>query len=202
MGENTSPQPEAQAIEPQHVVDVIRYCLREYAVDHDMTTEEMATITIEDLVTWCLLHEIPEVRKEEICGEVAYDGSGSQPAGSHISELAVDAVWQQFQNAYAACKLLFPIWPWITSNRPPLEVGVAKMEVSVSFLFRDDTAMAISMPSELQEKPLHGGFLAALLYSKAMEAVNTIVKDGLDELRREYALPIQCSAPPEQGQAG
>lgn len=194
MNEISNPDPEAQAenIVPQHIVDILRYCLRQYGVFHEMTTEDMTSITIEDLVNWCKVRRYPVAHKEAIC-EHTYDGSGSQPAGSRIAAEAVDTVWKQLQNPFAAVKLLMPIWPWILEKRPPLACRPVMMELTLSLVFPNRTAVQISIATRFDDKPMTSGFLAALVYDQALGQANNLAINGVDAIREQHAQP--CAIP-------
>lgn len=173
-------------VELQHVIDILRYCLRQYAVEHEITTDQFGTITIDVFVEWCKREGMPKIDVDTIT-EPRYGGDGMQPQGSQISREAVNVVWEQLQNPYAAVKLLMPIWPWLTDKSPPLEVNPEAMEVVVIFHFRNNTDLQISVGTPFNDKPIHSGFLASLVYDQAINIVQSIAVNGLDAMRKKYA---------------
>lgn len=192
MTDNTESKPEAKEIEPQHVVDILRYCMRQYAVAHNLDTEQIAAVTIEDLVTWCIQEGLP-IGEQDVISEHCYDGTGQQPWGSKITREAVVLVWKQLTNPYTAVKLLMPIWPWIVEKKPPLKVQPVMMELTAAIVFADNTAFQIQIPTQLADKPITSGFLSSLLYDQSINMANSVAVNGIDALREKYAQPLPSS---------
>jgi len=185
--ESKYPSPKPAKIEQQHVVDILRYCVRQYAVYHELTTSDYAQITKEKLVEWCLHEKLPISCVEEICAS-QYKGTGAQPAGSVITPSAVHTVWDLLQNPYVITELLTALWPWLTDVRPPLEIRPLQLMIGVNVIFRDRTALQISTTvPEFKDKPISSGFVAALVYEQLAGIITTLSQNGVDAMRAEHA---------------
>jgi hypothetical protein len=182
-------QPQGPAVDPQEVVNVIKYCVNFYAVDHDLDTEQITSVTVEDLVKWCIVTKMPISDKAYLTGDVKTHDECPGPA-KYVAPEAVDAVWEQIQNPYAACKLLLPIWAWVMEKRPPLAVLPEEMELISRFKFRDHTGMEIRVVTPFADKPIHGGFVVSLMYDQAINMLNSLAVNGMDEMREKWAQPL------------
>lgn len=165
------------AVTEQQFISIFKYLMRRYAEDKELDTKQMRSVTIRDLVTFCTAVNLPICDSDEIVATLK------------VPVEAIDFVWKVFQDPFASCQILQPIWPTlILSGQPPIKHQPAAFIVSVTAAFADNHVLQMQAQTPWNpNKPLTDGFLCALLLSQMNSLVQTIGEQGLDQLYVRFA---------------
>ena len=179
------PEQEGKRVEvtEENLITILKHLMRLYADAHDLDTQQMCSVKIQEFVEWCTANEHP------ICPEDMTEITASLQG---VGEDVLEFIWACFQNPYAACQILQPLWPaLVLSGQPPCKHQPVCFLLAFTAMFDDHTVLQMQAQTPWDPKrPITDGFLCSLLLAQMGNMINMTGHIGLDELWAKYAQPL------------
>lgn len=183
MSDEPSEHSERLQIPPEVWLDVCKYMMREYAAEHELTTDQIPGVHPRDFTNFCNLQNLPMRDCDELCEGIR---GLTPPMVEYMTALLQGDVWD-------AAAQLGRVWPGVLlANKPPLRNQPMCFHLSVTCTFQDETVLQLAAQGQWNPiRPATDGFLLTVWQHQALTLLDMIGKQGLDALHDRYAQPLE-----------